>query len=143
MVQTLKDIMSHEVISCSPDQTLKEAAELMSRHNIGSVPVANHGRLEGIITDRDITLRSAARGKDDDQVRVEECMTRDPLISGTPDMDGHEAARLMSEHQIRRLPVVENGRLIGMVSLGDLATEDQFQDEAEAALSGISSAGRH
>ncbi|GGL53672.1 CBS domain-containing protein [Sporolactobacillus putidus] len=138
MVQTLRQVMTSDIVSCSPNQTLKEAAELMSRHNIGSIPVINNGKLEGIITDRDITLRSAARGKDDDKVTVKECMTSSNLISGTPDMDVHEAARLMSEKQIRRLPIVENNRVVGIVSLGDLATENRFQDEAGKALSGIS-----
>lgn len=133
--------MTSDIVSCSPNQTLKEAAELMSSHNIGSIPVINNGNLEGIITDRDITLRSAARGKDDDKVTVAECMTSSNLISGTPDMDVHEAARLMSEKQIRRLPIVENNRVVGIVSLGDLATENQFQDEAGKALSGISTPG--
>lgn len=139
MVQTLREVMSDDVVSCSPDQTLKEAAELMSQNNIGSIPVVDNGRLEGIITDRDITLRSTATGKDDNQVRCDECMTSDNMISGTPDMDVHEAAKLMSENQIRRLPVVDNGRLVGIVALGDLATENRYRDEAEAALSGISS----
>lgn len=139
MVQTLKEVMSSDVVCCSPDQTLKEAAELMSKHNIGSIPVVDNGRLEGIITDRDITLRSTAKGKDDDKVRVDECMTSNSMISGTPEMDVHEAAQLMSNHQIRRLPVVDNGRVVGIVALGDLATENQYSNEAEAALSGISS----
>lgn len=130
--------MTSDIVCCSPNQTLKEAAELMSRHNIGSIPVINNGKLEGIITDRDITLRSAARGKDDDKMAVANCMTSNNLISGRPDMDVHEAARLMSEKQIRRLPVVENDRVVGIVSLGDLATENQLKDEAEKALSGIS-----
>ncbi|MDD9147464.1 MULTISPECIES: CBS domain-containing protein [unclassified Sporolactobacillus] len=138
MVQTLRQVMTSDIVCCSPNQTLKEAAELMSRHNIGSIPVINNGKLEGIITDRDITLRSAARGKDDDKVAVADCMTSNNLISGRPDMDVHEAARLMSEKQIRRLPVVENDRVVGIVSLGDLATENQLKDEAEKALSGIS-----
>ncbi|RYL93587.1 CBS domain-containing protein [Sporolactobacillus sp. THM19-2] len=140
MTHTLKDIMSHDVICCRPGQTLKEAAELMSHHHIGSIPVVdNDHTLLGVITDRDMTLRSTARGKDGDQVHVEKCMTRDHLISGTPDMDIHEASRLMSEHQIRRLPVVDQGKLIGYVALGDLADRDHYRDEAEAALSGISS----
>lgn len=143
MVQTLRQVMTNDIVSCSPDQTLKDAAGLMSSHNIGSIPVIDNGKLEGIITDRDITLRSAARGKDDDKVTVAECMTSNNLISGTPDMDVHEAARLMSEKQIRRLPIVENNRVVGIVSLGDLATENQYQDEAGKALSGISTPNAH
>ncbi|EST12791.1 CBS domain-containing protein [Sporolactobacillus laevolacticus] len=136
MAQTLKDVMSGDVVCCSPDQSVKEVAELMNSHNIGSIPVTENGRFEGIITDRDITIRTTAKGLDN--ATVLDCMSSKPLISGTPDMDVHEAARLMSDHQIRRLPIVENGRVIGIVSLGDLAIEDQYDNEAEKALSGIS-----
>lgn len=136
MAQTLKDVMSGDVVFCSPDQSVKEVAELMNSHNIGSIPVTENGRFEGIITDRDITIRTTAKGLDN--ATVLDCMSSKSLISGTPDMDVHEAARLMSDHQIRRLPIVENGRVIGIVSLGDLAVEDQYDNEAEKALSGIS-----
>ncbi|RYM05651.1 CBS domain-containing protein [Sporolactobacillus sp. THM7-7] len=139
MAQTLSQVMSQNVISCSPNQTLKDAAQIMSQHNIGSLPVVEDGQLLGMITDRDITLRSTAKGKDDDTTTVAECMTSHSLVYGTPDMDVHEAAHLMSDQQIRRLPVVDQDRVVGIVALGDLATEDQYQNEAGEALSGISS----
>ncbi|WKB36611.1 CBS domain-containing protein [Terrilactibacillus sp. S3-3] len=143
MTQTLSQVMSKDVVCCSPDQTLKEAAQLMSQHNIGSIPVVENGELKGIITDRDITLRSAAKGKDDDKTTVADCMTSKSLVSGTPDMDVHQAADLMSQNQIRRLPVVDNNEVVGVVSLGDIATENQFQDEAGEALSSISTPTSH
>ncbi|MCO7176103.1 CBS domain-containing protein [Sporolactobacillus kofuensis] len=143
LAQKISDVMSKDVICCSPEQSVKDVAELMSTHNIGSIPVTDNGRFEGIITDRDITLRSTAKGKDSDQMTVFDCMSSHTLTSGTPDMDVQEAARLMADHQIRRLPIVENGRVIGIVSLGDLATESQYDHEAEKALSGISAQGVH
>ncbi|MCL1632907.1 CBS domain-containing protein [Sporolactobacillus sp. CPB3-1] len=141
MGQTLKDIMSSNVICCTPDEPVQAAADLMRKHNIGCIPVTENGRFEGIITDRDITLRSAAVGKESNQMTVRECMSNHALISGSPDMNVQEAAKMMAEHQIRRLPVVENGQVVGMVALADLATEEQFDHEAEKALAGISEPG--
>lgn len=137
MSQTVRDVMTTNVISVSPHQTVQEAAQLMKEHNVGSLPVVENGQLKGIITDRDITIRSTAQGKAD-QTRVSEVMTSS-TVQVSPDMDVHRAAQLMAEHQVRRLPVVENNRLVGMVALGDLATEEIYQDEAQEALSQISS----
>lgn len=135
--QTLRSLMSDNVVTVSPQQTIQEAAQLMSQYNVGSLPVVENGELRGIITDRDITLRSTAQGRDG-QTTVGECMSSQNLISGTPEMDVHEAARMMAEHQIRRLPVVENNRVVGMVALGDLASQNIYANEASQALSSIS-----
>jgi CBS domain-containing protein len=138
MPQSLKDIMSDSVITIKESQTVQEAAELMSQYNIGSIPVVNNsGQLAGIITDRDITLRTTAQGENP-QTPVSEVMTAQTIVQGTPDMDVHQAADLMAQQQIRRLPVVENGHVVGMVALGDIAVQDQFANEAEEALQSIS-----
>jgi len=137
MSQTLRDVMTTNVVSVSPQQSIQEAARLMREHNVGSLPVVENGQLRGIITDRDITIRSTAKGQED-QTPVAEVMTSS-TVEGSPDMDVHQAAQLMAQHQIRRLPVVENNRLVGMVALGDLATESIYQDEAQEALADISS----
>ncbi|HEY4549741.1 MAG TPA: CBS domain-containing protein [Bacillus sp. (in: firmicutes)] len=138
MPQSLKDIMSDSVITIKESQTVQEAAELMSQYNIGSIPVVNNsGQLAGIITDRDITLRTTAQGENP-RTPVSEVMTAQTIVQGTPDMDVHQAADLMAQQQIRRLPVVENGHVVGMVALGDLAIQDQFANEAEEALQSIS-----
>lgn len=138
MTKKLSDIMSKNVISVSPQQSIKEAAELMSRHNVGSLPVVENGQLRGIITDRDITLRSTAQGGNE-TAQVSECMTSSDLVTATPTMDVDEASRLMSEKRLRRLPVVDHHQMVGMVSLGDVATDGSAEHEAGAALSSISS----
>ncbi|MBM7646845.1 CBS domain-containing protein [Scopulibacillus daqui] len=137
MGQNLGSIMHRNVISVSPQQSIKEAAELMKQNNVGSLPVVENGQLKGMLTDRDITLRSSADGNLNKTVA--ECMTSKNLVTGTSNMDVHEAAEMMSQHKIRRLPVVENNQMVGMISIGDLATQDEYQNEAGEALTNISS----
>lgn len=137
MAQRLSELMSQNVVSISPDQSLQEAASLMNQYNIGALPVVENGKLCGVITDRDITLRSTAQGRDG-QTPVSECMSTTDLVSGRSDMDPHEAAQLMAQRQIRRLPVVDNDQVVGMVALGDLAAQNVYANEAGQALSGIS-----
>ncbi|HET7656689.1 MAG TPA: CBS domain-containing protein [Bacillales bacterium] len=135
--QSLRELMSQNVVTVTPNQTLEQAASLMSQYNIGSLPVVENGRLCGVITDRDITLRSTAQGKDGNAT-VSECMSSNNIVSASPDMAPQEAAQLMAERQIRRLPVVDNGQIVGMVALGDLATQNVYASEASHALSSIS-----
>ncbi|WP_453996349.1 CBS domain-containing protein [Bacillus nitroreducens] len=138
MVQSLREIMTSDVLTVNETQTVKEAAALMSQYNIGAIPVVNNNKqIVGIVTDRDITLRTTAQGESP-QTPVSEVMTAQQIVKGTPDMDAHEAANLMAQHQIRRLPVEENGQIVGMVALGDLATQNQYANEAEQALQSIS-----
>jgi CBS domain-containing protein len=138
MSQSLRDIMTADVITIKETQTVQEAAALMSQNNIGAIPVVNNsGEIAGIITDRDITLRTTAQGENP-QTPVSEVMTAQTIVKGTPDMDVHQAANLMAQQQIRRLPVVENGQVVGMVALGDLAVQNQYANEAEEALQSIS-----
>lgn len=108
----------------------------MKQYDVGSIPVCEQEQVIGIITDRDITLRSVASGKDMQQ-QVADIMTTQPIV-GSPDMNVHEAAQLMSQQQIRRLPIVENSRLVGILALGDISTQPEFQNEAEHALKNIS-----
>jgi len=133
----LKDIMTKDVYSASPEASVQEVARKMQELNVGAIPIVEEGRPVGIITDRDIVLRNVVENKKAESVRASEIMTRD-LVLGEPEMDVEEAAVVMSRHQIRRLPVVENGRLVGIVSIGDLATRSEFADEAGEALSDIS-----
>ncbi|KHD85316.1 CBS domain-containing protein [Heyndrickxia ginsengihumi] len=136
MTNSIRSLMSKEVISVQPNQTVQEAAQLMRQHNLGAIPVVENGQVKGMLTDRDITLRLTAKGADAN-VPVSSCMTNE-VIHGTPDMDVHEASQVMAQHQVRRLPIVENNQLVGFVSLGDLAVQDQYQNEAGEALSNIS-----
>ncbi|WP_085992563.1 CBS domain-containing protein [Oceanobacillus senegalensis] len=138
MSQYLRDIMSQNVMTVNETQSVQEAAGIMSQYNVGAVPVVNNsGQMVGIVTDRDITLRTTAQGQNAG-TPVSQVMTGQKMVEGTPDMDVHQAANLMAQQQIRRLPVVENGQLVGMVALGDLAVQNQYANEAEQALSSIS-----
>ncbi|WP_077705148.1 CBS domain-containing protein [Virgibacillus dokdonensis] len=138
MNHQIRSYMTQNVYTVNDSQTIQEAAALMSEHNIGAIPVVDtQGNLAGMLTDRDITLRSTAQGEAA-QTPVSQVMTAQKIVHGTPEMDIHEAAELMAQQQIRRLPVVEKGKIIGMVALGDLAVDHQLQNEAGEALSSIS-----
>lgn len=117
------DVMTRNVEVISPGASVREAARRMDELNVGALPVCDGRRLVGIITDRDITVRSTAAGEPPDRTRVQTIMTQD-LRWCFDDTPVERAERMMSEVQIRRLPVVDHdGNLIGMLSLGDLATD--------------------
>lgn len=137
-MQQLRNIMTTDVQTVQENQPVQEAAAIMSQYNIGSIPVINEsGQMTGIITDRDITLRTTAQGENA-QTPVSEVMTAQQIVQATPDMDPQQAAEIMAQQQIRRLPVVENGQIVGIVALGDIAVESQLDSKAEEALSSIS-----
>lgn len=131
----LKDIMTTNVATVQRDTPVEDAARIMKEHNVGSVPVCDGDRVVGIVTDRDVVLREVADGSTGKTCG--EVMSSNP-ITGTPDMDVRKAAKIMSDYQVRRLPVVDNGRLMGIVALGDIATEPKLVDEAGDALNDIS-----
>ena len=133
----LRDVMTKEVTSLNVDDTVEKAAQIMKEKNVGSIPVCRDGKIAGIVTDRDITLRSIAQGENISSIKVSSIMSSNP-ITGNLNMDVHEAAKLMAEKQIRRLPVVDNNAVVGILSLGDLAVEPKFGNEAGDALSEIS-----
>lgn len=133
----IRDIMTKTVASLSAEDSIERAADLMREYNVGSIPVCRGEKVVGILTDRDIALRSVAEGENSRQSMVKDIMTSNPVV-GSPDMDIHDAARIMSERQIRRLPIVENDNLVGIISLGDLAVEPILHNEAGEALSDIS-----
>ncbi|MBI2864661.1 MAG: CBS domain-containing protein [Chloroflexi bacterium] len=116
----VRDIMVTEFHCASPGEKLSDIAQAMKRHNVGAIPVCDNGRLIGIITDRDIAIECASSGLDPQKCEVKEFMTVSPLAVH-PGLDLREAAELMGREQVRRLPVVEGGKLVGMISLGDLA----------------------
>ena len=134
----VSDLMSDSVITIAPDEPAALAARLLYRHNIGSIPVCTtDGKLRGIVTDRDIVLRCVAAENDPDTTPVQEIMTRN-IVTVTSSDDVREAARQMADSQVRRLPVVDNGHLVGLLALGDMAKTQQFDMEASKALSEIS-----
>jgi CBS domain-containing protein len=136
IVEKIRDIMTDDVDCCSLLDNVYEVAVKMKELNVGAVPIVDQGKIVGMITDRDIVLRCVAE-KHPASSKVEDIMSSD-LITITPDATSKEAVRLMAEHQIRRLPVVEEGKLIGIVSLGDFAVRELTDDQAKTALSEIS-----
>ena len=134
----VRDFMSPCVVSIAPEESAALAARLIARHNVGALPVCGaDGALRGMVTDRDIVLRCVAAEENPARTRVADIMTR-RCAAVSPDEDPRAAARLMAERQVRRLPVVEAGRVVGVVSLGDLARSQRYDWEAGRALSGIS-----
>lgn len=133
---TVREMMSGDPESIDADATVQDAARIMQDLNVGSVPVLAGGRVAGIVTDRDIALRVIAENRSPAKVPVREIATADPLTV-SPDTDMNAAAELMARHQVRRLPVVDNGKLVGMLSLGDVSVEGDAR-EAGRALKDIS-----
>jgi CBS domain-containing protein len=132
----IQQLMTTNVQCCKPTDSIQAAAQIMANVNCGSVPVCDNKRVVGMITDRDIVLNAIAKGKTN--AAVNECMSSS-AVTCTPETDAHEAADIMAQHQIRRLPVVDaSGQLCGICSIGDLATVDIHINEAGDALSKIS-----
>ncbi|MBQ4641672.1 MAG: CBS domain-containing protein [Oscillospiraceae bacterium] len=132
----LKDIMQSPVIAVHPGESVEVAARTMTQYNIGFLPVCSDGRLCGVVTDRDMVTRCLAAGKNPGKTPVSMVMTRQVVTAG-PEMQTGVAAHLMGRRQIRRLPVVESGRLQGMVSLGDIAAQGEGAIDAGDALGEI------
>jgi CBS domain-containing protein len=129
--ETVKDVMSRSLVAVLPGDTAEEAARLMRDHNIGSVPVVSGGQLRGILTDRDIVLRCVAQGKDPTRTRAGDLMTGQ-VAYVTPNQTVHDAVQMMAAEQVRRLPVVRDGYIDGMVSLADIARRHAGPEIAEA-----------
>lgn len=137
MNQTVKDVMTSEVEAARPDMTLKEAAEILKSRDIGSLPVVEAGRVAGVITDRDITVRGVAEGRDVASARVSEIMSKD-VVTVREDAPVAEAEKLMHDRQLRRLPVVnEKDELCGYLALAKIA-RGQSPERAGQVLKGVS-----
>jgi CBS domain-containing protein len=134
--KTVKDIMTTDVATVTLKDNVYEIAVLMAKNDIGFVPVVEGKKLIGVVTDRDLVIRGYAE-KNEGSAKVEKVMS-DAVTTITSDTSIDEAAKLMAQNQIRRLPVVDNGDLVGVVAIGDLAVRDKFDDEAGDALSKIS-----
>lgn len=134
MPERLSEVMTRDPVTVPATATLEEAARLMRDNDIGDVLVVdNTGSLYGILTDRDIVVEGVAGGTHPSSTSVDEVCTHDPVSLG-PDDPVAKAAKLMSERAIRRLPIVDNGSLIGIVSLGDLA-QDRDPDSVLGEIS--------
>jgi CBS domain-containing protein len=132
------DLMCDHVTSVGSDESVVSAARILRQQNIGSLPVCSaDGRLCGIVTDRDIVLRCIASGADAGATSVRDVMTQN-VVTVSPYDDAAVAARVMAGAQVRRLPVCQDGKIVGMLSLGDLAQSSGADMEAAAALTEIS-----
>jgi CBS domain-containing protein len=136
----ISECMTRDVRIANPNETIRDAARMMCECDAGILPVGENDRLVGMITDRDIALRAVAEGKGP-ETKVRDVMSAEVKYC-FDDEDIDDAARNMAEQQIRRLPVLNREkRLVGIVSLGDLACSRETADEAQTALTGISRAG--
>ena len=138
MARTLKDLMTPNPLTVTAGTTLTDAARQMRDQGIGDVIVTDSGKVCGIVTDRDIVVRALADGREPTTTTVGDICSRD-LVTLSPGADVTEAVTLMRERALRRLPVVENGKPVGIVSIGDLAIE---RDE-DSALADISAASQN
>jgi CBS domain-containing protein len=121
LATTARKVMKQAPASCLPDDTLTQAAEIMWQADCGAIPVVNaEGKLVGIITDRDICMATHTRAKPPADISVQSTMSKD-VVFATPEDSLAHVARLMGQKQVRRIPIVEDGRLVGMVALADLA----------------------
>ena len=130
MAKSIRDAMTENPSSIVASASVVEAAQLMREQHIGSLPITDDEQLVGMITDRDITTRVVAEAADPKMTSVADVYSRD-LISVEPDQDLEEALQLMARHQVRRLPVVENGRLVGIVAQADIALKESEKKTGE------------
>ena len=132
---TVARVMQGGAVTCDPGDTAERAALLLARCNVGMLPVVDgEGRLRGVVTDRDIVVRCVAAGEDPRQTPVREVMTRS-VTTVSPSED----AKKMRSVQVRRLPVSDGKRILGVVSLGDIARRERLRAEAAAAFAEVSS----
>jgi CBS domain-containing protein len=118
--QTVRDVMTKDPVTVPPTATLAQAAQAMSARDIGDVLVVENGKIRSVLTDRDIVVRAVAQGRDPTQTPVSEAAST-ASVTVSPDEPVEKAVHLMREHKVRRLPVVDQDRVVGVVSLGDLA----------------------
>ncbi|CAL9342951.1 Hypoxic response protein 1 [Streptomyces sp. enrichment culture] len=133
MAQYVRDIMTREPVTVEPQTSVAAVARIMRDEDLGAVLVTEGDRLRGLVTDRDLVVRSLAEGGDPEQTTVAAACSED-VVTVRPDEELDHAVRLMREHAVRRVPVVEEGHPVGIVSLGDMAMER----DPESALGDIS-----
>ena len=139
LMEKIRDIMTDNVECCTLLDNMYEVALKMKELNVGAIPIVDQEKIVGMITDRDIVIRGVAE-KHPGSTKVEDIMSSE-LITISPEATSQEAAKLMAQHKIRRLPVVEGDKLIGIVSLGDFAVRELSDDQAKEALTEISEHG--
>lgn len=133
----IKDIMNTDIKWVTPETDLVKTAEIMQKYDVGVVPVCSGDkRLVGMITDRDIVIRNVITGKSPEKSYVKDVMSSTIKV-GTPNMSIDEACDVMAEWQVRRLPIVENDKLVGIISIGDIALDYDFDVEVSNCLCDI------
>lgn len=135
MAQHVRDLMTSRLVTVEPQTSVTAAAQKMRDEDIGIVLVCEGDELRGVVSDRDLVIRSLAEGGDQDKRTVSSACSAD-LFTVTPDEDVDTAVQIMREHAVRRIPVVDQGHPVGIISIGDLAIER----DPGSALGGISSA---
>jgi CBS domain-containing protein len=139
-MKTIKEIMTKDCVTVTMQDNVYEIAVKMKEHGIGFIPVVEGKKLVGVVTDRDLVIRGLA-DKREGSTAVEKVISKN-ITSIPSNTTVDEAARIMAKDQVRRLPVVDNGELVGIVAIGDLAVRDKFENEAGEALSKISEPGK-
>lgn len=136
MGTSIKEVMTSDVRACEPNASAVEAAKLMKTEDVGPIPVVENGRLVGLVTDRDLVVRVLAEGRDPKTTKVGEIASRD-LVTVSPDEDLDQALKLLAQRQVRRLPVVDGDRLVGIVAQADIARlgEDKKTGEVVEEIS--------
>lgn len=133
----VRDVMTSNVVTATLETTLEEIAAMMKAEDTGAIPVVEEDELIGIITDRDIVIRCVAEGRDPAEVSAEDIVTEDIEVVD-PETDVKEALEIMGSRQIRRLPVVDMGELVGMLSIGDLAVKRHDERKTGEVLKDVS-----
>jgi CBS domain-containing protein len=128
--RTVRETMTTNPRAVAPDAPVTEAAQLMRSEDVGSLPVVDGERLVGVVTDRDIAVRVVAAAKDPNSTSVGEIHSKD-LVTSTPNQELDDALREMARHQVRRVPVVDDGRLVGILAQADIAREAESHTTGE------------
>jgi len=136
----LKDIMVKNVITVNPNATVKHAAKLMNQHNIGCLIVVGKGKVVGIVTERDILRKIVEASKDPEKTKVSEIMSTKLLVAA-PNMDIVDAAKMMLQRKIKKLPIVTNKKLVGLVSLTDIARTVRIEPEIINVIKDLTKSG--
>ncbi|HET9324979.1 MAG TPA: CBS domain-containing protein [Gaiellaceae bacterium] len=130
MAKKIRDAMTPTARAVSPQQSLVDAAKMMRDEDVGALPVVEDGRVVGMVTDRDIVVRAVAEGRDSAAVKAGEVASRE-VVAVEPEQDLDEALNLMARHRVRRLPVVEQGRLVGVLAQADVAMQAKEKEAGE------------
>lgn len=139
MSQKLRKIMIDKVVTVEPSATVKKAVDLMNLHDIGCLVVVHSGKPVGIMTERDMLKRIIHKGRNSARTKIVDVMSK-PLVTASPDMRAGDAAKLMFERNVKKLPIVENGRLVGLVSITDLLRAEGVAEFLnKESLNGVSS----